>query len=86
MQAQALKELLESRLPQCEFIVKGEDGRHFEVIAIGEVFATLPSPVKKQQLVFAALSEEFASDKLHAMALKTYTPEQWEKAKTLMVF
>lgn len=86
MQAQALKELLESRLPQCEFIVKGDDGRHFEVIAIGEVFATLPSPVKKQQLVFAALSEEFASDKLHAMALKTYTPEQWEKAKTLMVF
>ncbi|MBE0505343.1 MAG: BolA/IbaG family iron-sulfur metabolism protein [Marinospirillum sp.] len=86
MQAQALKELLESRLPECEFLVKGEDGRHFEVIAIGEVFATLPSPVKKQQLVFSNLSEEFASDKLHAMALKTYTPEQWAKVKDLQVF
>lgn len=86
MHAQALKELLESRLPDCEFIVRGDDGRHFEVIAVGEVFATLPSPVKKQQLVFAALAEEFASDKLHAMALKTYTPEQWEKAKDLQAF
>lgn len=85
MQAQTLKELLESRIPACEFIVKGDDGRHFEVIAIGEVFATLPSPVKKQQLVFSALSEEFATDKLHAMALKTYTPEQWAKVKNLQV-
>ncbi len=86
MQAQTLKELLESRVPECEFIVRGDDGRHFDVIAIGEVFASLPSPVKKQQLVFTALSEEFATDKLHAMALKTYTPEQWAKVKDLQAF
>ncbi|WP_416884988.1 BolA family protein [Marinospirillum sp.] len=85
MQAQELKALLESRLPECEFVVKGDDGRHFEVIAIGEVFASLPSPVKKQQLVFSALSEEFANDTLHAMALKTMTPEQWNQAKDLQV-
>ncbi|MFK7160971.1 BolA/IbaG family iron-sulfur metabolism protein [Marinospirillum sp. MEB164] len=85
MQAQELKALLESRLPECEFVVKGDDGRHFEVIAIGEVFASLPSPVKKQQLVFSALSEEFANDTLHAMALKTMTPEQWSQVKDLQV-
>lgn len=86
MHPQELKQLLESRIPNCEFIVNSDDGHHFQTIAIGEVFATLPSPVKRQRLVLGALSEEFASQKLHAMELKTYTPAQWDKVKDLQAF
>ncbi|WP_114418530.1 BolA family protein [Marinospirillum perlucidum] len=85
MQAQELKELLESRLPQCEFIVNGDDGQHFQVIAISEVFADIKMPVKKQQLVMSELSEEIASNQVHAVALKTYTPDEWAQVKDLQV-
>ena len=45
---------------------------------IGEVFAGL-SPVKKQQLVYGALSEEFASGSIHAVdQLVTLTPAEWQ--------
>lgn len=85
MQASELKALLESRLPQCEFIVQGDDGQHFQVIAISEAFAELKTPVKKQQLVMSQLSEEIASNQVHAVALKTYTPDQWAQVKDLQV-
>lgn len=85
MQAQALKELLQSRLPEGEFIVQGDDGQHFQVIAISDVFATMKTPVKKQQWVMSQLSDEIASNQVHAVALKTYTPDEWVKVKDLHV-
>ena len=59
MQPDEVKQLLQSRLSGCDVEVNG-DGRHFAIRVIGEIFAGL-SPVKKQQLVYGALSEEFAS-------------------------
>ncbi len=49
------------------------------MVAVGEVFAGL-SPVKRQQLIYGALSEEIASGALHAVSIKTYTPAQWDGA------
>lgn len=82
MLASSLKALLEERLPNCEFIVEGNDGQHFQAIAIGEIFAQLKTPVKKQQYVMQALKEEFANQEIHALSLKTYTPEQWQQANS----
>ncbi|ODC02676.1 cell division protein BolA [Terasakiispira papahanaumokuakeensis] len=76
MQPEALKALLEERLPECQFLVQG-DGRHFEVVAIGDVFADIKSPVKKQQYVYAALKQEFADDTVHAVQLKTMTRAEY---------
>ena len=78
MQSSDIKALLEARLEDCEFHIQGE-GCNFQVIAIGEVFADL-SPVKRQQLVYGALSDEIASGAVHAVSLKTYTPAQWASA------
>jgi monothiol glutaredoxin len=36
--------------------------------------------VKQQQLVLATLSEPLGSGKLHAVSVKTYTPESWQTA------
>lgn len=73
-----VKALLESRIEGCEFRIKGE-GCDFQVIAIGEVFDGL-SRVKSQQLILGALSDEIASGALHAIAVRTYTPAQWQDA------
>lgn len=78
MQPDEVKQLLQTRLAGCEIDVNG-DGRHFAIRVIGEIFAGL-SPVKKQQLVYGALSEEFANGSIHAVdQLVTLTPAEWQK-------
>ena len=78
MQPDELTQLLRGRLPGCEIEVNG-DGRHFAIRVVSEIFAGL-SPVKKQQLVYAALSEEFASGSIHAVdQLVTLTPAEWQR-------
>jgi acid stress-induced BolA-like protein IbaG/YrbA len=34
--------------------------------------------VKKQQLVYQCLQQHIASGAIHALTIKTYTPEQWQ--------
>lgn len=76
MDAQTVKGLLQNQLPDCEFHVQGE-GSNYNIAAIGDVFKGL-RPVKKQQLVYAALSAHIADGSIHAVNIRTYTPEQWQ--------
>ncbi|WP_409523262.1 BolA family protein [Nitrincola sp. MINF-07-Sa-05] len=76
MQAQEVKQIIESQLEGCQVITAGE-GCDFQITVIGELFAGL-SPVKKQQSVYACLQEQIASGAIHAITIKTYTPEQWQ--------
>ena len=51
------------------------DGVHLEAFVISESFVG-QSLVKQHQTVMNALKEEF-KEELHALALKTFTPEKW---------
>ncbi|MCP5506006.1 MAG: BolA/IbaG family iron-sulfur metabolism protein [Chlamydiales bacterium] len=53
-----------------------KDGLHFDAIVVAKQFAG-KSLVEQHQLVMGPLRDLFAS-KLHALSLKTYTPEEWE--------
>jgi len=48
---------------------------HFKVVAVSELFAE-HKPVGRHRLVNQALKGEFESG-LHALALHTWTPEEW---------
>jgi len=75
-----VKALLQNHLQDCEFRVEGE-GSHYNIVAIGDVFAGL-RPVKKQQLVYAALSDQIADGSIHAVNIRTFTVAEWaEKAQ-----
>ena len=74
MDATEVKALLQAHLPECEFRVEGE-GSHYDIEAVGEVFAGL-RPVKKQQLVYAALSDHIADGSIHAVNIRTFTPAE----------
>jgi acid stress-induced BolA-like protein IbaG/YrbA len=76
MDAATVKALLQAHLDDCEFQVQGE-GNHYDILAIGSVFDGL-RPVKKQQLVYAALSEQIADGSIHAVNIRTYTPAEWQ--------
>lgn len=75
MDVEQVTALLHSELDNCEISVSGE-GSHYDITVVGDVFSGL-RPVKKQQLVYAALSEQIADGSIHAVNIKTYTPQEW---------
>lgn len=83
MESDQVKKLIETGLPGCEVTVTG-DGSHFDATVIGDIFEG-KSLVKKQQLVYATVNDKITSGELHALTIKTYTPDEWEKASKLRV-
>lgn len=75
MNAEIVRQKVIAQLGGCEVFVEGE-GANYLVTAVGEQFAGL-SPVKKQQVVYACLTDELADGSIHALTIKTFTPEQW---------
>lgn len=76
MSPEEVQKLLESALPDCEFQV-ATDGGHFNIVAIGELFAG-KSPVQRQQIIYGALNEQISSGVIHAVNMKTFTQDEWE--------
>ncbi len=70
--------MIKERLTNAEVKVAG-DGEHFEAIIISPDFAG-KTRVKQHQIVYGALQAELASETIHALSLKTYTPETWQAA------
>ena len=56
-------------------------GDHFEAKVVSPSFAKLPM-IAQHQKVYAPLQDWLKTGELHALALKTYTPEQWKKLST----
>jgi acid stress-induced BolA-like protein IbaG/YrbA len=77
-----LKARIEKALPGSvvEFRDTTGTGDHFEARVVSPTFVGL-SMVQQHQQVYAPLQDVLATGELHALALKTYTPEQWEKVK-----
>ncbi len=53
-------------------------GDHFEARVVSPAFAGR-SMVEQHQMVYAPLQDLLKTGALHALALKTYSPEQWKK-------
>ena len=59
----------------CEFVHVVGDGEHFEAIIVSNEFAG-KSRVQQHQVVYRALGDRMKSE-IHALSMKTFTPEQW---------
>lgn len=84
MEPAVVKQVLETALSLQEIHVKG-DGSQFEVIAVDACFEGM-SRVKKQQLIYGPLMEHIQNNDIHAVSIKAFTPEEWERDKKLMSF
>ncbi len=75
--AKRIRELVEEALPDCTAVVTDDvnDGKHFSARVVSSAFVGLPR-VRQHQLVYKALGDHMRSD-IHALALRTYTPETW---------
>jgi acid stress-induced BolA-like protein IbaG/YrbA len=76
-----IKSVIQTLLPDAEILVADPDGHHFEAIVISDTFIGQPL-VKQHQLIMNGLKEQF-KEKVHALALKTFTKEKWALQKHL---
>lgn len=83
MDPQEVKKIIQAELSDCEVIVEG-DGSHFMATVIGPVFEG-KSLLQKQKLVYATVTEKITSGEIHALTIKAYTADEWEKAKKLQI-
>ena len=83
MQPEQVKQILEAALELAECHVSS-DGSHYSVIAVGEIFADLRR-LKAQQVIYAPLNSYIADGSLHALSIKTYTPEKWRLERKLQM-
>jgi len=54
-----------------------DGGGHFRAVIVSDRFAGL-NRVKAQQLVFSVV-EEWMGREIHALSMKTFTPDRWSK-------
>ena len=76
----AIRERILGALPGSDVVVQDTTGTgdHFEARVVSPAFVGKPM-VQQHQLVYAPLQDWLKSGELHALALKTYSPEQWQK-------
>jgi acid stress-induced BolA-like protein IbaG/YrbA len=55
--------------------VLGDDGQHFEAVVVSPTFSGI-NMVQQHQLVYRALGERMRTE-IHALSIKTFTPEAW---------
>lgn len=73
--------MIKTQLPDAQVQVQDltGGGDHYQVTVISSAFAG-QSLVKQHQMVYGAVRGAMASEAIHALALKTYTPEAWQAA------
>lgn len=81
MRPEDIKQLIETGLKKCTAMVEGDDGVHFAATVISPEFSG-KNRIQKQQLVYAALGNRITDGTIHAISIKTLTPEEWHKQTT----
>jgi len=62
---------------QCEHVNVVGDGSHFEAVIVSADFEG-KSRIQRQQLVYKALGGRMESGEVHALSMRTLTPEEWQ--------
>ena len=73
MEPEKIKSLIKAGLPDAEVEVTG-DGEHFDALVVSREFEG-KTPVARQRIVMATVREQIDSGELHALSIKTRTPE-----------
>ena len=77
MDPQIIKDMIAAGLPDADIVVAGDDGTHFEARVVSESFNG-KSMLQQHQMVYKTLGNRMGTE-IHALSLKTYTPEEWDK-------
>ena len=79
MDPNEIASLIETGLPGSQVEVRTDGQGHYEALVISPDFDGQRS-VRRHQLVYETLGDRVGGE-IHALALKTFTPEEWQAAK-----
>ena len=74
MNPELIRQLIEQGLPGAQVDVQGADGVHFEAVVVCADFRG-KLPLARHRMVYATLGD-LMGGAIHALALKTLTPEE----------
>lgn len=74
MDPSRIEQLIRQGLPGAEVEVRGADGVHFEALVVSPDFAG-KLPLARHRMVYATLGELMGNE-IHALSLRTITPEE----------
>jgi len=78
MDPNEIKAMIENGMSNVIVNVDG-DGTHFEALIVSTEFEG-KSLIERHKLVYGVLGDAM-KERIHALSLKTFTPEQWEQSK-----
>ena len=76
MEPQEIKRLIEAGIQDSNAFVTGENGK-YEATVVSPAFVGLTT-VKMHQLVYSTVNEHIQSGALHALSIKTFSPQEWQ--------
>ncbi len=73
-----VEEMIKAALPDAQIQLQDltGGGDHYQAVVVSSQFAG-KSLVQRHQLVYDAVRQAMSTEEIHALSLKTYTPEQW---------
>ena len=74
MNADSIRQMIETGLPGARAEVQGEDGVHFEATVVCAAFAG-KLPLARHRMVYATLGGKMGGE-IHALQLRTLTPDE----------
>ncbi len=81
METTKIADILKNALNLEEVYVQGQDA-HYSVIVVSEELSKLRK-LKQEQAIYAPLMDYFSSGEIHALSIKTFSPEKWKLEKML---
>ena len=79
MNAEQIPHLISTGLA-CDYITLEGDGRPWYATIVSAEFDG-KRPIARHQMVYATLGSKMATDEVHALSMKTYTPAEWAALK-----
>jgi acid stress-induced BolA-like protein IbaG/YrbA len=74
MNADQIRQMIETGLPDARVDVRGEDGVHFEAVVVSAAFVG-KLPLARHRMVNATLGD-YMGREIHALQLQTLTPQE----------
>ncbi len=73
-----VEDMIKTALPDAQVQVQDltGGGDHYQAVVVSAEFSG-KTLVQQHQLVYGAVQQAMSSEAIHALALKTYTPEDW---------
>jgi acid stress-induced BolA-like protein IbaG/YrbA len=78
MNAEMIRQLIQEGMPGAQVQVNGDDGVHFEAVVISDAFAG-KSMLEQHRMIYDILGTRMQQGDIHALALRTYSPQQWDE-------